>query len=78
MTSIGPAADIASARRRTDFVVHRSGDSGSPREVGSTNDNSVARTPGSVSVTGGTVNLSSPMAIFRRFASAIHQVACDV
>ena len=26
----------------------------------------------------GTVNLSSPRAIFRRFASAIHQVACDV
>ena len=46
-----PAADIASANRRTDFVVHRSGDSGSPREPGSTSDSSVAITPGSVSVT---------------------------
>jgi hypothetical protein len=27
---------------------------------------------------GGTVNLSNPRGDFRRFASAIHQVACDV
>jgi hypothetical protein len=47
-----PAADIASARLRTDLVVHRSGDSGSPREVGSTNDSNVVRTPGSVSASG--------------------------
>ena len=46
------AASSATISRRVDFVVHRNGDSGSPRDPGSTNPSRAAPKPGSVCVTG--------------------------
>jgi len=46
-----PARPSAAARFRSDKVVQRSGDSGSPREPGSTRPSSASTTPGSVSDT---------------------------
>ena len=47
-----PAAASSACSRRVDFVVHRNGDSGSPRDPGSTNASRAAPKPGSVCVTG--------------------------
>ena len=44
-----PCRVSSAARFRVDSVVHRSGDSGSPREAGSTSASSAGRSPGSVS-----------------------------
>ena len=47
-----PAAVSASARLRVDFVVHTSGDIGSPRVCGSTSARKAGASPGSFSVAG--------------------------
>src|SRR5664279_5160015 len=49
--TVWPCPESSSASRRRLLVVHRSGDSGSPRDSGSTRASSATLTPGSVLVT---------------------------
>ena len=48
-----PCAVNASASFPVDLLVHRNGDSGSPRVTGSTNASNASTTPGTLCVTGG-------------------------